>query len=128
MYELIISYGHAAVVAIISVLSIVLTRYVFGAIKRVWLRDALERLWVEAKKTVISVEQVYVKALKEGRADGKLTAEERARAKLRALAELKSNYGMKGIRKLARVLGIDDIDGWLGRTVEAALGDSSPPK
>ncbi len=130
MYDLIIQYGHAAVVGILSVLGIGLTRYVFSAIKRAWLIDALSRLWIEAKKSVLAVEQAYVKGLKEGMADdGKLSAAERAKAKGMALDVLKSNYGMVGLRKLARVLGIDSIDGWLGSTIEAALGDTAaPPK
>lgn len=124
MYELIIQYGHAAAVAILSGVGLVLMRYVFVLIGIKVIREGLERLWLEAKKTVLSIEQTYVRALKEGKEDdGKLDAEERAEAKRLAIAELKSNLGRKGLLKLVRILGIDDIDGWLGSTIEAVIGE-----
>ncbi len=124
MYELIIQYGHAAAVAILSGVGLVLMRYVFVLIGIRVVREGLERLWLEAKKTVLSIEQSYVQALKRGKEDdGKLDAEERAEAKRLAIAELKSNLGKKGLMKLVRVLGIDDIDGWLGSTIEAVIGE-----
>lgn len=124
MYELIIQYGHAAAVAILSGVGLVLMRYVFVLIGSKIVREGLQRLWLEAKKTVLSIEQTYVRALKDGKEDdGKLDAEERAEAKRLAIAELKSNLGKKGLLKLVRILGIDDIDGWLGSTIEAVIGE-----
>lgn len=123
MSELVIQYGITALVAILGFLSMLLTRYVWELIKRNWLREMLQRLWEEVKTAVLAVGQTYVDGLKEGNEDGKLTPEEKSIALSRAVEEIKSNFGMKGLRSLARVLGIDSIDDWLGAKVEAVIGE-----
>jgi len=98
-----------------------------AGLNRVWLRAMLQRLVVEAEAAVLEVEQVYVEAIKAARADGVLTAQEKAEARSMALATLRANLGVKGLQRLARVLGIADVDRWLGTRVEAAVRTRTVP-
>lgn len=85
--------------------------------------DVLRRAIFEAGAVVYEVYQVYTSEILKGRADGKLTPEEKTIAKDLAMDKLKSNLGKAGLARLARVLGLkgDALDGWLGNKVEAAV-------
>ncbi len=86
--------------------------------------EIIGRAISEVGDAIREVYQTYVGALKDGRADGKLTDAERATAKRMAIAIAKSNIGKKGLGRLMRVLGIDALDDWLGSKVEAAIADA----
>ncbi len=83
-------------------------------------RDIVSRALTEVGDAVLAVTQTYVDEIKLASADGKLTDEEKAHAKAKAVALIKSNIGLEGIKKLARIIGVD-VDGWLGTKVEAAV-------
>lgn len=89
------------------------------------LRDLLTRLGWEVRAVVLEVHQTWAEDIKKGKADGKLTEEEKAHAKALALSKLKENLGKKGIARLAKVLGlhIDALDSWLGNKIEATVAE-----
>ncbi len=125
MYELTMNYGAMVLGTILAVLGLGLTRYVFVLIDNNIIRESLVRLWDETKAAVLEVGQTYVDALKEASLDGKLTDEEKAEAKSKAIAIAKSNLGKKGLLRLSRIL---DIDKWIGGKVEAFVRESKMPK
>jgi hypothetical protein len=85
-----------------------------------WVLTAVGRALAEVGDAVLAVSQTYVDALKAANADGKLTDQEKAEAKAKALALIKQNLGPVGLRKLAKIIGVD-VDGWLGTKLEAAV-------
>ena len=94
-------------------------------VKHEWLRGVLIRLDDAVLNATREVQQVVVNEIKAGRADGKLTAEERAQVKARAIESIRSHLGMKGLTELARVLGLEDgcLEKLLSTRVEAAVHD-----
>ncbi|MCP4448268.1 MAG: hypothetical protein GY811_23455 [Myxococcales bacterium] len=119
-YGLIIEYGPAAAIVILSALGGALTRYVFVSIESKIVSETLGRLWDEVRAAVLEVSQTYTDALREANEDGKLTEAEKRVAKEKAIAIAKSNIGKKGLRRLARVL---DVNKWIGGKIEAFIGD-----
>jgi hypothetical protein len=93
VWDLVVDYGaralHAALAALAAALAWLLLRV--GLSSR-W-RSLLEELGAHAKDIVLEVFQTYVEALKAARADGKLTAQEKAHAKTQALDKLKTRLG-----------------------------------
>lgn len=116
-----ILYGNGAIIWLGSLLVIAIGKYVIDKIDNQKVRKYVGRAFVEVKSAVAEVYQTYVGALKEADADGKLTDEEKAEAKSRAVAMAKSNIGKKGLKRLTNVLGVDAFDDWLGNKVEAAV-------
>lgn len=114
------SYGPDLIGTAFAGLAAIVARF---AITHVWLGGMMSRLVVEAKAAVLEVEQTYVDAITEGRADGTLTSEEAKAARAAAVAALRSNLGRKGLQRLGRILGLTDaeIDRLLGTHVEAAV-------
>ena len=94
-------------------------------VKHEWLREVLIRLDDAVLNAVREVQQAVVNEIKAARADGKLTAEERARVKDRAIESIRSHLGMKGLAELTEVLGLEDgsVDKVLSSRVEAAVHD-----
>ena len=123
MSAIIISYGIMALVAVLSVLGLVLTRYVLSAISNNWLRGATARLWDAVHDAVLEVGNTYVDALKDAGEDGEWTKTEKDEALARAIVIAKSNFGWKALAELAKVLGIEDVDKWIGSKVETAVAE-----
>jgi len=96
-------------------------KYLVGTAK-----DIVQRAIREVGDAVREVYQVYVQALKDGRADGTLTEAEKIHAKQMAIDIAKANLGSKGLKRLLRILGLGDdaLDKWLGTKVEAAVADA----
>lgn len=94
-------------------------------VKAEWLRGVLVRLDDAVLNAVREVQQVVVNEIKAGRADGRLTAEERAQVKARAIESIRSHLGLRGLGELARVLGLEDgcLEKLLSTRVEAAVHD-----
>lgn len=81
----------------------------------------------DAVYTAVSeVGQTYVDAIKAGKADGKLTDEEKSEAKKRAEKRARELIGPKGIKVLADVLGAGGVGTFIASKVEAAVADSKP--
>jgi hypothetical protein len=102
-----------------------IAQYIQAKVKNEYLRGVLVRLDDAVLAAVREVQQVTVEAIKSASADGKLTAEERARVKQAALDSVKSHLGMKGIAELAKILGLESgaIEKLLSTRVEAAVHD-----
>ena len=100
-------------------------QYIQAKVKNEYLRGVLVRLDDAVLAAVREVQQVTVEAIKSASADGKLTAEERARVKQAAIDSVKSHLGMKGIAELAKILGLESgaVEKLLSPRVEAAVHD-----
>lgn len=127
MYDLIATYGIDALTWVLLALSALLLRWVFPLVQNAWANGVLNRAWTEVKAAVLEVGQTYVDALKEGKADGKLTEDEKSLAKSKAIAVAKSNIGKKGLKALARIVGVD-VEKWLGSKVESAVAVAKAAK
>jgi hypothetical protein len=90
-----------------------------------YLRGVLLRLDDAVMAATREVHQVVVEELKAASTDGRLTPEERARVKARAVETVRSHLGMRGVAELAKVLGLDDggVEKILSTRVEAAVHD-----
>jgi hypothetical protein len=98
---------------------------IHAKVKNEYLRGVLFRLDDAVLAAVREVHQVTVEELKARSTDGKLTPEERARAKQVAIDAVKSHLGKRGVGELAKVLGLDNggVDKLLSTRVEAAVHD-----
>lgn len=125
MYELIATYGMLALGLLLTGGTTLLVRFVLVLIESKLIREYVARAWDETKAAVLLVGQTYTDEIKAGRADGKLTSEEKAIAKRRAIEAAKKNIGMEGLKRLARIFDVDD---WLGDKVEAVVAATKTPK
>lgn len=112
-------------VGLLSFALVHLVRFVGTKTKSDLLTRAATALRIAVVTAVKEVSQEYISGIKEGRADGKLTAEEKARAKQRALAKAKSYLGARGLALLVQGFRLDPggIDAFLGGHIEAAVHD-----
>lgn len=121
--------GHV-VTAILALLGTLLS-YALTALAQ-WLRvkkqnalfaRATEGLRMSIMTAVQTVNQVYVDALRRGRADGQLTDEEKDEAFDMALSEAKSLLGARGIQILLKSFGLtnDLLDDFLMKHIEAGV-------
>lgn len=123
MSELLAEWGPRAVLFLFSGVAMLLTRYVYGLLKSEYVKRVISRALNEIQAAVMEVAQTYSDAIKKGRDDGKLTEEEKAKARSLAMTIARENIGLKGIRRLVRIFAGDriDIDKWLGNKVEASV-------
>jgi hypothetical protein len=122
MYDLIITHGDKAALWTLAAIAALLARYVFVLIDSTTTQRIVAAAWNESASAALEVWQTWTKALKEGRADGKLTEDEKVEAKKRAIAIARKNIGKKGLARLAKIFGVDD---WIGNKVEAFIADKS---
>jgi hypothetical protein len=120
LYQILI-HGNAVIAWVGVALVALLARYVVAKIGNDLLRGCVGRALDEVRDAVAEVWQTYVSALKEANVDGKLTAEEKALARQKALAIVQGNLGTKGIARLGRILGIDSVNDWLATKIESAV-------
>jgi hypothetical protein len=127
-YTLITS-GDTVLFWVLAFVGALIARMVLGQIKSTKLKEYVGRALAEVGDAVMDVAQTYVKALKDARADGQLTSEEKRLAKEMALTTAKKNIGKEGLERLARILGFDmaALDGWLGTKIEAAVASLPTP-
>lgn len=122
------SEGSTVLYWVLAAVGALVSRFVLGLIKSQRVKLYVGRALTEVGDAVLDVCKTYVEAIKEARADGKLTDEEKAAAKKLAVDTAKRNIGRDGLERLAKVLGFDaaTLDQWLGTKVEAAVA-SMPP-
>ena len=118
MYELIATYGDTATNWLLVAISAILARYIYVLIESTVTRRYVSALWDEVRAAVLEVEQTYVAALRRGREDGLLTDDEKAEARKLAIETAKSNFGLKGLKRLAKIF---DVDKWIGTKLEATV-------
>lgn len=85
----------------------------------------LGRATTLAFTVVKEAQQVFVKQMKDDSKDGVWTDVEKAKAKKMAMDSLKSHLGMKGLKELGQVLGLngEGIEGFLSSQIESAVHD-----
>ena len=89
------------------------------------LRGVLLRVDDAILAAVREVHQVTVEELKSASADGRLTPEDRARVKARAIETVRAHLGARGVAELAKVLGLESggVEKLLSTRLEAAVHD-----
>jgi hypothetical protein len=122
---MVFQYASPVILAILAWLSTKLAQLIGAKVKNEYLRGVLARLDDAVFAAVRDVHQVLVEELKAASADGRLTPEERARAKKMAIDKARSYLGTKGLAELCKVLGLDaeGIENLLGTRVEATVHD-----
>lgn len=124
VFSLIADYGVKVAAYLVGTLLIgLVSKHLVDKIKNGTLQGITRRAINEVYAAATEVWQVYVAAIKAAREDGKLTDEEKKRARDMAMTIAKSNLGTKGLARLARVLGLKDADTWLGTRLENAVAD-----
>lgn len=119
---ILVDIGQTAIPWVVTLLVGLLSKYVYSKIQNDYWRGVTERATEEVFAAAQEVHQTYVKGIKAGRADGKLTDGEKAAAKDAALKTAKSNLGSKGFQRLAKVMGGEGAaDKWLGTRVESSV-------
>lgn len=106
--------------------SVELSKFIRAKTKNEALAGALTRLNDVVFTVVKALNQTVVDELRKANADGKVTKEEVAGIKAKALEQVKSHIGPKGIDELLFVLGLKDeaaLDKLVSDKVEAAVGD-----
>lgn len=125
-------YGTMVLMAMLTGIGWLAIRFGLDKIKSQRIRDTLLRLGAEMRAVVAETNTVLVDELRKDNEDGKLTAEEKKRAKHMAMEMLKSNLGVKGIKRVTKVLGIESINSWLGAhisdTVDSVKAAATVPK
>ncbi|HET6613673.1 MAG TPA: hypothetical protein VFG83_16855 [Kofleriaceae bacterium] len=126
LYQLIANHGTTALAWVLTLLGGLLAKYVWHRISNSYARGVVERAWTEVRTAVMEIAQTYAGSIKKGREDGKLTSQEKGKAQMLAIETAKRNIGPKGLRRLARILGIDSVDDWIRNKVEATVHELSP--
>lgn len=123
MENLYLEYGTMVVTGVLALLGVLWSKVIWERIKDMKGSRIILRTWLELKSALLSVHQTYVKALREANQDGKLTEAEKKMAMERALKEAKSNIGTKGLKRLARILGLSSVESWLSTQAEGLLAE-----
>ena len=124
MTNLYVEYGPAVLAAVFLGLAWLYSRFLADKIKNTRVGEMVAASGQELRAVITEVNNTYVKALKDTEQDGEWDAEAKAEAKKKAIDKFKENWGTKGIKRMAKVLGIDGaVDSWIGTQVEATLTD-----
>lgn len=120
-----ISAAGTAVLSLLAVLVLFGIRWLHAKTGSDLLARLVRGVASAARLAVQEVWATYVRTLKESAEDGKLTADEKTRARSAAIGLVKSFLGPKGLALLLRETGMssDALDRYLGAFVEQALVD-----
>ena len=112
-----------ALLAALAVGAGFLTKWIATKIKNERVAAIIGRVDDVVMKVVRSVFQSYVKEIKRGNEDGKLTKQEKMIARDSAISEAKSYLGLKGLNELRWLLAgtVGSVDDYIGTVVEAAV-------
>jgi hypothetical protein len=102
-----------------------LAQLIRAKVQNEYLKGVLVRLDDAVFTSVKDIQQSVVEQIKDASADGKITDDEKKRIKEKALANVKSHLGTKGLAEVAGILGLEGgaLDGLLSSRVEAAVHD-----
>jgi hypothetical protein len=114
-------HGDSILFWVLTALGGLAARLVLAHVKNTTINGVVGRALNEIGDAVLMIGHTYVGDLKAASADGTLTDAEKTKAKADAIDVAKKNIGADGLAKLAKVLGIDDLDHWLGTKVESAV-------
>jgi hypothetical protein len=126
-FTLVAEHGPSALTWGLLFLGGLAARHLLPHIGWKYAQDVISRAMNEIAFAVREVAQVYADAIKEANADGKLTDAEKAEAKRLAIAAAKRNLGAAGLKRLGRVLGLEDVTDWIAGHTEAAVNLLPPP-
>jgi hypothetical protein len=131
--ELAVDYGDKLLGWILALLGAAATWLLVRVGASAAWRSLVTELGAHARDVVLEVWQTYVEALKEGRADGKLTDQEKRIAKERAVAKLRARLGWRKLIALgggvltklfAGSAWAQRVEDWLGGAVETAVAEA----
>lgn len=111
----------ACVAALISGVAWLWRRHLRHRVRWASAQAFLERLGEHARRAVLATHQTYTEAIRDARADGKLTPEEREEAKRRALEILRSYVGWDDLCEMA---GVDNAERSASAAIEEAVAAS----
>jgi len=120
--SMLLGWGDKVASWVLALFGSVLTGYVIRRYMKGTAAEILARALSEIFDAVLEVKQTYVDSLKDASRDGKLTSPEMREARERAISIAKSNLGVKGLARLSRILGVDNLETWLTTKVESAIG------
>lgn len=123
IFQLVGDYGGTAITILLAGIGWIVGKLLKHFLDKGYTRETLGRAWDAIRTATAEVAQTYVDGIRKGSSDGKLTGREKTEAKNRALKNAKSYLGAKGLKKLGKVLGLDDVDEWLGGQIESAVRD-----
>lgn len=108
---------------IVYTLTAAASAWIGAQIKNKWLNNIFHSIRRFSDTVVRDVYQTYVKDLKESNADGKLTPEEKAKAKDMAVAKLKEYLSFKGLKALLlSFFGV--TENFIGSSIEESIYDA----
>jgi len=119
MFDTVVGYGDKLVVWLAGLLLAAITAWVVKSIKSKTARELVSRALDEVVDAVQAVYQRFVSGMK---AEGTFSRDAAKLAFEMAMREAKSNIGAQGLRRLARIVGVD-VDRWLGTKVESAVAE-----
>ena len=116
-------YGPKVLAWVLVALGGLIGTHLLSTMKNQKIAGILGRAYDAVRTAVLEVAQTYADEIKKGSADGKLTPEERVMAKRAAIDKAKSYLGSKGVKQLAKVIGLD-VDNWFGGAVERTVKET----
>lgn len=119
VFEILAKIAGPFIVAIFGYLSYLARTY----IKNQTASGIVERFNDIVVNVVVMLGQTMASEFRDANADGKLTKDEKIRLRNRAIAIIRGYIGPKGIALLAKILGIEDIIGYIETRVETAVAD-----
>ena len=119
----VVEAAGSAALGLIALAAGVAIKWLLARWQSATLERAMRALSQAAHLAVTEVWATYVKALKAAAEDGKLTAEEKALARHKAIALLKGFLGGKGLALVVKTFGVEEelVNAFLGAQVESAL-------
>ena len=109
--------------ALLSYLSVMATKWIGAKVDNEYLSGALERLNGAVHDAVKELQQTTVAEIKLAAEDGMITKEEAAEIKQHAIDGVKEYLGAKGIAALEKILGKDALEKMIKAKIEAFLHD-----
>lgn len=117
LVKLSIVFGNVLMAAVSWLLTTLQKR-----VKGEWASGVISRSAAFVSIALRELYQTEIQAIKEARADGKLTDEEKARFAQIAIDKAKSYLGAKGLGELLKILGTGEkVDQFLKATLEAGI-------
>jgi hypothetical protein len=108
--------------AAVTWLCVKATAWVHARTKNALVTGMMDRLSTEVQSAVAAADQLAVADIKAASANGKLTAADAVKVKSDVLAQIKANLGGDaGVAKATKILGVEDIEGYISSKIEAAV-------
>ncbi len=124
MIELYINYGPLVVAAILGAIAWLYFKFLADKIKSARWSQMIVRAGLSLRMIILEGNNTYVNELKDAGQDGEWTDVEKAKAKKMAIDKFKEQWGVTGLKELAKVVGFGDaLDSWIGTNLEATISE-----